>query len=372
MSTYETTVKISHISTSGKARNGLSVADAVGSAKAHLRYITRDDAAEDGNIIARTDGQFLDGTTDDLKTAARQAIDARSQKHTDAYGVRLTDKLMVSLPNDATIAEQRQMCANILEDFTADSEALGLAAIHTDKAGNAHAHFLFVDGLETREAAKARRPDAKRVRRADALRLNEGGNRQEVRASVATSINAVAELSGRRLAEVQSFKERGVAARAQRHEGVQVQDKRRRGEGEQIRLTPPVRRRLALNNLHFKDKIRSSPKGTRASEVLPERHTRGPLAKKWSAFIARMKEERKARKARQAALAAEAPAPLAQPSQPATRPQKPAQPPQPATRPQKPAQPPQRPTTTTREERQEERRANIKARARRRRDDAER
>ena len=105
MAHYETTVRLTHISTSSKARSGLSVADAVGAAKAHLRYITRDDAAEDGNIIARTNGQFLDGPTDELKAAARNAIDNRSQKHTDAYGVRLADKLIVSLPNDASAIE---------------------------------------------------------------------------------------------------------------------------------------------------------------------------------------------------------------------------------------------------------------------------
>ena len=93
------------------------------------------------------------------------------------------------------------MCAAILADFTADSEAFGMAAIHTDKRGNPHAHFLFVDGLESIAAAKARRPDAQRVRRADALRLNEGGNRQEVRERIAATINAVAAPAGRRLAE---------------------------------------------------------------------------------------------------------------------------------------------------------------------------
>ena len=117
------------------------------------------------------------------------------------------------------------MCAAILSDFSRDSEAFGMAAIHTDKRGNPHAHFLFVDGLESLDAAKARRPDAKRVRRADALRLNEGGNRQEVRERVAAAINATAAPAGRRLAEVRSFKDRGIDREPQRHEGPQVADK---------------------------------------------------------------------------------------------------------------------------------------------------
>ena len=98
MSHYETTVRLTHISTSSKARSGLSVADAVGAAKAHLRYITRDDAAQPGDVIARSNGVILDGSPDDLKAAAREAIDKRSQRHTDAYGVRLADRLIVSCP----------------------------------------------------------------------------------------------------------------------------------------------------------------------------------------------------------------------------------------------------------------------------------
>ena len=158
MSHYETTVRLTHISTSSKARSGLSVADAVGAAKAHLRYITRDDAAQPGDVIARSNRVILDGSPDDLKAAAREAIDKRSQRHTDAYGVRLADRLIVSLPRDATMDEQRTMCAAILADFTADSEAFGMAAIHTDKRGNPHAHFLFVDGLESIAAAKPAAP----------------------------------------------------------------------------------------------------------------------------------------------------------------------------------------------------------------------
>ena len=246
MSHYETTVKLSHISTSTKGRSSLSVAAAVGAAQAHLRYITRDDAAQPGDVIARSNGAILDGSPADLKAAARAAIDARSQRHTDAYGVRLADKLIVSLPRDATMDEQRTMCAAILTDFTRDSEAFGMAAIHTDKRGNPHAHFLFVDGLESLDAAKARRPDAKRVRRADALRLNEGGNRQEVRERIAATINAVAAPAGRRLAEVRSFKERGIDREPQRHEGPQVADKLAR-EPDRPTFTRRVYNRLKSN-----------------------------------------------------------------------------------------------------------------------------
>ena len=158
MSHYETTVRLTHISTSSKARSGLSVADAVGAAKAHLRYITRDDAAQPGDVIARSNGVILDGSPDDLKAAAREAIDKRSQRHTDAYGVRLADRLIVSLPRDATMDEQRTVCAAILADFTADSRSLRDGRHPHGQAREPHAHFLFVDGLESIAAAKAAAP----------------------------------------------------------------------------------------------------------------------------------------------------------------------------------------------------------------------
>lgn len=276
MAHYETTVRLTHISTSSKARSGLSVADAVGAAKANLRYITRDDAAQPGDVIAMSNGVILDGSPDDLKAAAREAIDNRSQRHTDAYGVRLADKLIVSLPRDATMDEQRTMCAAILADFTADSEAFGMAAIHTDKRGNPHAHFLFVDGLESIAAAKARRPGAQRVRRADALRLNEGGNRQEVRERIAATINAVAAPAGRRLAEVRSFKERGIDREPQRHEGPQVADKLAR-EPDRPTFTRRVYNRLKSNTDALRKRLqRDTIEGASIDpDDIPSRYRKG-------------------------------------------------------------------------------------------------
>jgi hypothetical protein len=276
MSHYETTVRLTHISTSTKGRSGLSVADAVGAAKANLRYITRDDAAQPGNIIARSNGAILDGSPADLKAAARSAIEARSERHTDAYGVRLADKLIVSLPRDSTLDEQRTMCAAILTDFTRDSEAFGMAAIHTDKRGNPHAHFLFVDGLESLDAAKARRPDAKRVRRADALRLNEGGNRQEVRERVAAAINATAAPAGRRLAEVRSLKDRGIDREPQQHEGPQVADRIARVPDKPT-FTRRVMARLKANVTQMRGRLeRDTHEGASIdTDDMPPRYRKG-------------------------------------------------------------------------------------------------
>ena len=283
MAQYEASVRLSHISTSSKARNGLSKTDAVATAKAHLRYITRDDAAEPGNVIAWADGGLVLGDTDQLKERARAAIDQRAEKHNDAYGVRLNDKLMVSLPNDAPITEQRQMVTDILSEFCGDSSAFGMAAIHTDKEGNKHAHFSFVDGPESLEAAKARRPDAKRVRRADHLRLNEGGNRQYVRHRVANCINEIARFNGRRIAEVRSFADRGIEREPQKHEGPQVADKLARDET----LTKGVFARLKANAIKFRKKLeRETIEGAsmRLDDV-PSRYKTGWLNDTWKGWL---------------------------------------------------------------------------------------
>jgi hypothetical protein len=293
MSHYETTVKLSHISTSTKGRSGLSVAAAVGAATAHLRYITRDDAAQPGDVIARSNGAILDGSPADLKAAAREAIDARSQRHTDAYGVRLADKLIVSLPRDATMEEQRTMCAAILTDFTRDSEAFGMVAIHTDKRGNPHAHFLFIDGLESLDAAKARRPDAKRVRRADALRLNEGGNRPEVRERVAAAINAVAAPAGRRLAEVRSLADRGIDREPQRHEGPQVADKMAR-EPDKPTFTRRVMARLKANITTLRGRLEGEAHEGASidAEDIPPRYRKGWMGTALRDWVRRTSDHR--------------------------------------------------------------------------------
>ena len=214
--------------------------------KAHLRYITRDDAAQPGDVIARSNRVILDGSPDDLKAAAREAIDKRSQRHTDAYGVRLADRLIVSLPRDATMDEQRTMCAAILADFTADSEAFRMAAIHTDKRGNPHAHFLFVDGLESIAAAKA--PPPRRAARPQGRRLAPERGRQSAGGARAYRRHHQRRSSPSRpqAGRVRSFKERGIDREPQRHEGPQVADKLAR-EPDRPTFTRRVYNRLKSN-----------------------------------------------------------------------------------------------------------------------------
>ena len=231
---YATTINIRHISTSVKARHGLSIGAARKAALDNLSYICRTDAAADFDIIGHSQGETMiaEDATDRaaMREMSRWAIDARAKRHTDANGVRLADKLIVSLPRDATAEHHREIVAGIVSDLGADSDAWLVAAIHRDRAGNPHAHILAIDGLETREAAAARRPDAKRVRCRDQLRLNEGGNRPDLRRRIALQINAVSVREGYRQAEVRSLEDQGIKRIPQTHEGSHGSARRSRRE----------------------------------------------------------------------------------------------------------------------------------------------
>ena len=222
---YEATINVRHISTSPKARNVLSLSEAMGRAVGNLRYITRSSAVWSGDVIAHSEGITMVAEDPADRRAAREmtlwALEARAQRNRNSTGIRLADTLIVSLPRDATPDHQREMVANILANLGRDSDAWLIGAIHRDRTGNPHAHILAIDGLESQAAAKARRPEAKRVRRADALRLNEGGNRREIRSRIAEQINAVSDREGYRRAEVRSYEDRGIERAPTRHDGPQ-------------------------------------------------------------------------------------------------------------------------------------------------------
>lgn len=220
---YAATINVSHISTSSKARGGLSTGAARKAALDNLSYITRETKTDAADIIGHAQGETLIATDpadrQAMRDMSRWAIDARCERHTDANGVRLADKMIVSLPADASAEHHREMVSGVLADLGKDSDAWLVAAIHRDRAGNPHAHILAIDGLESLEAAKQRRPDAKRVRRRDALRLNEGGNRKELRQRIAAQINAVSDAHGYRRAEIRSLADQGITRTPQTHLG---------------------------------------------------------------------------------------------------------------------------------------------------------
>lgn len=256
MSTYEMSLSLSSYSTSPKARDSLSVADAAGNAAANLRYITRESAvdAEAGDLIHHHAGEAKAISRAEASQLGREELEKRAARHNPKTGVRLCDKLTVSLPADASPEQHREMVKGILGDLGGDSEAHLIAAIHRDRAGNPHVHIWALDGRETREAAQARRPDAKRVRQGDHLRLNEGGKPKEVRARIAAAINEIADRHDGRRAEHRSFKDRGIERTPQIHEGIEAGQKWSR-PGVRKRLSKRTRDRVKTNLDAFKGTV---------------------------------------------------------------------------------------------------------------------
>lgn len=107
------------------------------------------------------------------------------------------------------------------------------AAIHTDRPNNLHAHFLVIDGLETREQARKRVGNsAKRVRPRSAVRLNDRGRPKELRKIFARAINEVAACRGLTQVEYRSFKERGKSRSPGNHRGPRRVNRNRRERGQ--------------------------------------------------------------------------------------------------------------------------------------------
>lgn len=201
----------------------MTPADAAGKAGANLRYITRESAAL--LLIEKRKGEAVKPLyrADLKKTLAhfRKETTKRSQEG-GQNGRRVAEKIMFTVPNDwdsrTTIKAAAAVCRALAP---ADSDVELVAAIHTDKAKNKHIHILALDGEESREAAQARRPDAKRIRRQNVIRLSEkGGERcKELRAEIAHALNKVAAQHGVEGVEWRSFEERGIEREPSTHRG---------------------------------------------------------------------------------------------------------------------------------------------------------
>ena len=210
----ELTTRFTAISTSPKARGGMSASDAAGKAAAHLRYIARPAA------VAETAVSGLPAASlDDTRAALRERIRVAASRGGKS-GARVLERGIVSLPNSWTAEARQDACARIAAHLApADSDAACMIVVHRDKSRNSHLHFAAVDGMESREAALARRPDAKRVRRRNVLRLGDLGRPKELRAEIAGILNGIAAERGLDGVEWRSFEDRGLAQRPKRHEG---------------------------------------------------------------------------------------------------------------------------------------------------------
>jgi hypothetical protein len=219
----ELSFKIRGISTSAKARRSSgSRREAVGRAKAHLRYIDRPGAVSSRMWYGLEDeaGKIrpVEADRGRARAAMRAAIEDRAGQG-GKTGARVAEKIMFSLPNDFDEAAARKALAKVIGGLVGDSEAKAFGVIHRDKPGNLHCHLELIDGRESERAARKRNPDAKRLRRRQHLRFGDLGRPKEVRAFISQQINAVADERGLSGVEHRSFKERGISRLPGQHSG---------------------------------------------------------------------------------------------------------------------------------------------------------
>ena len=211
----ELTTRFTPITTGSGSKHQKTAAAAVAAGAAHLQYILRSRAVSE---VAWSGVSGDDNAA--KKTAIRQRMGALSKKG-GKLGARVAEKGIVSLPNGWP-PEARQEAIERLSRHLAPpgSDAMAVVVTHKDKPGNSHLHFLALDGPESREAARARRPDAKRVRRAQVIRLGDRGRPQELRQEIAGILNQVAAERDLEGVEWRSFRQRGLPLAPTIHEGV--------------------------------------------------------------------------------------------------------------------------------------------------------
>ena len=210
----ELTTRFTPITTGAGSKHQKSPADAVASGAAHLQYILR------ARAMSEVSWSGVSGESDaDRRRSLRDRMRILAAKG-GKLGARVAEKGIVSLPNSWP-PEARQDAVERLSGYLAPSgsEAMAVVVTHRDKPGNSHLHFLALDGAESKEAAKARRPDAKRIRRAQVIRLGDRGRPQELRQSIAEILNQIAIERGLEGVEWRSFKDRDVRISPTLHEG---------------------------------------------------------------------------------------------------------------------------------------------------------
>ena len=158
----ELTTTIRRVSSSPKARSGLSPAAAAGRAVASIRYITRSTAAE----AVEWSGARLDAVAPKghraVKAALAEAIQERAQEGAANRAASSPAGSSSPCPTTGPWTRRealRRVCAHLAPP---GSDALAMGALHGDKPDNPHMHILAVDGLEAPELARAR-ADARRA-----------------------------------------------------------------------------------------------------------------------------------------------------------------------------------------------------------------
>ena len=289
MPTLELTTTIRRVSSSPKARSGLSPAAAAGRAVASIRYITRSTAAE----AVEWSGARLDAAAPEghkaVKAALADAIHERAQeggKQGRVVAGRFIVSLPIGWPLEARQEALRQVCTYLAP---AGSDALAMGALHNDKPDNPHMHILAVDGLEAPELARARAdarranmppgspPKAVLARRRDALRLNDLKRPKELRRDIAEILNTIAQREGLDGVEWRSFADRGITRPATTHDGPEKRARQRRQAEERppIDYTPPQPRPVIQRPLPRLRYVRRHPHPF-PSPLWPLPQTSGP------------------------------------------------------------------------------------------------
>lgn len=204
-----------------QARNRVDPTVAAKKADAHVRYIDRPKAVGERAVSGIYDPAT--GIAVEAPAEVRGVLRSRARDVAvkgGAGGARVLEKGIVSLPNSWP-AEARQAACNCIAAHLAPagSEAMALVVTHRDKKQNSHLHFAAIDGRESPDAARLRRPNAQRVRRQNVLRMSEGGRPKQLREEIADILNRIAAEQDLEPVEWRSFAAREILTQPGDHEG---------------------------------------------------------------------------------------------------------------------------------------------------------
>jgi len=174
---------------------------AAGTAGAHIRYITREDAQSD-HVERMPPG------TDTDRTSVKAWID--HEEMADRVNARVVDKLTVALPRELDREQQRDLVRDYCDKLTQCSTPY-YAAIHAGPkdADNPHAHIVIRDRDFVTD---------KRV-----ILTTEKGSTERFREEWETAANRALERAGREeRIDRRSLRERGIDREPGRHEGPNV------------------------------------------------------------------------------------------------------------------------------------------------------
>lgn len=221
---FELTTKFKGISSSPAARNkSRGTTEPLKRCYGALNYIARENAA---GLICWQGLKSANGeearTPKEARLFLRQRFREEARKG-GTVGRRIATTGIISLPNSWGEGTVQAAMSNLVNELAPDgSEASVLIVQHTDKANNAHLHFIAVDGIESRDSAITRvGSNAVRIRRRNVQRFNERGAPKRWRKRIADVLNETAKEFCENGVEWQSFKERGLRRKPTKHEGAE-------------------------------------------------------------------------------------------------------------------------------------------------------